>query len=195
MDGDRDSVDSQASTPHHLLYLSWKLWGLAGAASLWEECWDKLIMCLYLIPFVRKKCQLFTIRQCSYCKWETLAIQVCLVLNKFEGRLSSFIKSYPISGNLTSSQDLELGDFVNQEWDGEISRQISGLQSNTCMYSELSHFSRVWLFVTLWTVACQAPLSMRFSRQEEWSGLPCPPPGDLPHPGIKSTSFVSCIGR
>ena len=39
--------------------------------------------------------------------------------------------------------------------------------------------SRVWLFATLWTVAWQAPLSMGFSRQEYWSGWPCPPPGDL----------------
>ena len=39
--------------------------------------------------------------------------------------------------------------------------------------------------VTLWTVTHQAPLSEGFSRQEHWSGLPCPPPGDLPHPGIK----------
>ena len=50
----------------------------------------------------------------------------------------------------------------------------------------LSWFSCVWLFVTPWTVAHQAPLSMRFSRQESWSGLPCPPPGDLPDPGIES---------
>ena len=49
----------------------------------------------------------------------------------------------------------------------------------------LSCFSRVWLFGTLWTVACQVPLSMRFSRQEYWSDLPCPPPGDLPDPGIE----------
>ena len=49
----------------------------------------------------------------------------------------------------------------------------------------LSHFSCVWLFVTLWTVASQAPLSMGFSKQEYWSGLPCPPPGDLPDPGIE----------
>ena len=40
----------------------------------------------------------------------------------------------------------------------------------------LSHFSRVQLFATPWTVAHQAPLSMGFSRQEYWSGLPCPPP-------------------
>ena len=50
----------------------------------------------------------------------------------------------------------------------------------SCLLYMLSRFSRVWLFSTLWTVACQAPLSMRFSRQEYWSGLPFPSPGDLP---------------
>ena len=43
----------------------------------------------------------------------------------------------------------------------------------------------------LWTVARQAPLSIGFSRQEYWSVLPCPPPEDLPNPGIKPTSLVS----
>ena len=55
----------------------------------------------------------------------------------------------------------------------------------------LSHFSHVRLFATLWTVAHQALLSMGFSRQEYWSGLLCPPPGDLPHPGIESASIKS----
>ena len=49
---------------------------------------------------------------------------------------------------------------------------------------------------TLWIIACQVPLSMGFSRQEYWSGLPCPPPGDLPEPGIESTSLnVFCTGK
>ena len=55
----------------------------------------------------------------------------------------------------------------------------------------LSCFSRVWLLVTLGTVACQAPLSMGVSRQEHWSGLPCPPPGDFPNPGIEPGSLMS----
>ena len=46
-------------------------------------------------------------------------------------------------------------------------------------------------FATLWTVAHQASLSMRFSRQEYWSGLPCPPSGDLPDPGIKPAFLMS----
>ena len=56
-----------------------------------------------------------------------------------------------------------------------------------CAYM-LSRLSRVQLFLTPWTVALQAPLSMRFSRQEYWSGLPCPLPGDLPDPGFEPRS-------
>ena len=52
----------------------------------------------------------------------------------------------------------------------------------------LSFFSRVPLFVTLWTVGHQAPLSMGFPRQEYWSGLQCLSPGALPNPGIEPTS-------
>ena len=55
----------------------------------------------------------------------------------------------------------------------------------------LSRFSRVQLFATLWTVARQVPLSMGFSRQEYWSGLPFLPPGDLPDPGIEPLSPAS----
>ena len=59
----------------------------------------------------------------------------------------------------------------------------------------LSHFSCVQLTATLKTIVCQAPLSMGFSRQEYWSGLPCPSPGDLPNPGIKPVSFTcSALG-
>ena len=46
-------------------------------------------------------------------------------------------------------------------------------------------------FATPWTVALQLPPSMGFSRQEYWSGLPCPPPGDLPDPGIEPASLTS----
>ena len=55
----------------------------------------------------------------------------------------------------------------------------------------LSRFSYVRLLVTPWTVAHQAPLSMGFSRQEYWSGLPCLPPGDLSDPGIELVSLMS----
>ena len=55
----------------------------------------------------------------------------------------------------------------------------------------LGCFSPFRLLATLWTVALQAALSMGFSWQEYWSGLPCPPPGDLPDPGIEPVSLKS----
>ena len=66
--------------------------------------------------------------------------------------------------------------------------QIKSVHMVVCV---LSCFSRVLLFLTLQTVAHQAPLSMGFSRREYWSGLPCSPPGDLPNPGIEPTFPVS----
>ena len=54
----------------------------------------------------------------------------------------------------------------------------------------LHALSRIWLFVVARTVAHQSPLSMAFSRQEHWSGLPFPSPGDFPNPGIKTESPV-----
>ena len=55
----------------------------------------------------------------------------------------------------------------------------------------LSRFSHARLFATLWTIAHKAPLSMGFSRQKYWSGLPCHFPGELPNSGIKPTSPMS----
>ena len=55
----------------------------------------------------------------------------------------------------------------------------------------LSHFSHGRLFAILWAVTYQAPLSMGFSRQEYWSGLPCPPSGNLPDLGMEPTSLKS----
>ena len=61
----------------------------------------------------------------------------------------------------------------------------------TCCVLLLSHFNHVWLFATPGTVACQAPPSMGFFRQEYRSALPCPSPGDLPNAGIGPMSPVS----
>ena len=69
-----------------------------------------------------------------------------------------------------------------------VSLHTHGFCFQACM---LSRFSHVWIFATPWTVARQAPLSMGFSRQVYWNGLPCPPPRDLPDPGIKPASLMS----
>ena len=68
----------------------------------------------------------------------------------------------------------------------------AALESRDTQLVELAihSLSRVRLVATSWTVAHQAPLSMGFSRQEYWSGLPLPPPGDLPNPGIKPASLT-----
>ena len=57
-----------------------------------------------------------------------------------------------------------------------------------CVCVCVKSLSRLRFFATPWTVACQDPLSMGFSRQEYWSGLPLPSPGDLPNPGIEPGS-------
>ena len=81
------------------------------------------------------------------------------------------------------------------EFGAKKSIQINLIRLNLSFFSTthyvLSHFSRVQLFATLWTVDHQAPLSMGFSRQEYWTGLPCPPPGDLPDPEIEPLSLMS----
>ena len=56
---------------------------------------------------------------------------------------------------------------------------------------QLACWQSAQLFATSWTVACQSPLSMEFPRQEYWSGLPCPPTGDLTNPGIELPSLMS----
>ena len=81
-----------------------------------------------------------------------------------------------------------------------LSHTYSTRQTSTKLYRNrvinffmciLSHFSHAWLFAILWTEACHAPLSMGFSRQEYWSGLPFPPPGHLSSPGMEPTSLTS----
>ena len=73
--------------------------------------------------------------------------------------------------------------------------KIMQLRYHFCysMFYVLSNFSHIQLCLTPWTVACQAPLSMGFSRQEYWNGLPFLPPGDLPNPGIKPASLISLV--
>ena len=78
---------------------------------------------------------------------------------------------------------------IRQQW-GKINMKIRVLEARYYMY-ELSHFSWVRPFAILWTVALQPPLSMGFPRQKYCRGLPCPPPGDLPDPGIEPASSVT----
>ena len=102
-------------------------------------------------------------------------------------------------------RDSHVPDFLLKKlFPGRDFRQAGGMAPGTlrpkASYSQklIGYFvvvvkllSLVQLFVTQWTAARQAPLSIGFSRQEYWSGLPCPPPGDLPDPGIQLESLMS----
>ena len=66
--------------------------------------------------------------------------------------------------------------------------RMNKMESYSILKVKVKLLSRVRLFATLWTVAYQVPPSMGFSRQECWSGVPFPSPGDLPNPGIKPGS-------
>ena len=71
------------------------------------------------------------------------------------------------------------------KWGKELNRHFS---KEAMKWSEVKLLSRAWFFATPWTVTYQSPLSMGFSRQEYWSGLPFPSPGDLADPGIEPGS-------
>ena len=73
----------------------------------------------------------------------------------------------------------------------DYNQPITDLTALVTATSPQSCFIHVPLFATLWTVTCQTPLSMEFSRQEYSSGLPCPPPGNLSDPGVKPRSLAS----
>ena len=85
----------------------------------------------------------------------------------------------------------QMAGIPTQEYtDTENLQPVKARDIHVCMHV-CCHFSCAQLFAAPWTVALQAPLSMGFSRQEYWSGLPGPPPGDLPHPGIEPSSLES----
>ena len=86
--------------------------------------------------------------------------------------------------------------MVQQFWENNLPTSLNVQRVLTCDLAILSFdtvlscFSHAWLFATLWTVACQAALSVEFSRHDYWSGLPFPSSGDLPDPGIKPISYI-----
>ena len=79
---------------------------------------------------------------------------------------------------------------ISQTWVSLVAQMVKNLSAMQEEEEEVKSLSRVRLFAVLWSTVCQAPLSMDFSRQEYWSGLPCPPPGDLPDPGIRPMSLA-----
>ena len=103
---------------------------------------------------------------------------------------NSLCKQGPFSGGRQRACPLEVWNRVS------FSMKSAGVTTQFGRHSVPAYLNRKWvkllsrvrLFATPWTVAYQAPQSMEFSRQEYWSGLPFPSPGDLPNPGIEPGS-------
>ena len=100
------------------------------------------------------------------------------------------LTSFPISPLVTVFDFFRVYySIARADREGEVKEvRLYGYFLGSAMYAVLNCFSRVRLLATPWTVAHQAPLSMGFTRQEYWSGLPCIPPGDLPDSGTESMS-------
>ena len=116
-------------------------------------------------PMLKLKLQHF-----GHLMWRANSLEITLMLGKIEGRRKRGRQRMRWLDGITDSMDVSLSS--------------SFLYMNEWMKS-LSH---VWLFATPWTIACQAPVSKGFTRQEYWSGLPFPSPGDLPRLGIEPRS-------
>ena len=83
------------------------------------------------------------------------------------------------------------GKIPRTEEPGGLKSMRSQSQTHSAHTVHTYMLNHVQFFVTLWTIAHQAPLSVGFSRQENWSGLPFSSPGNLPNPGIEPASLVS----
>ena len=84
--------------------------------------------------------------------------------------------------------------FLSRPWKSSVVLHVTLWPKNSYKNSKLLHMctlSHIWLFMTPWTESCQAPVSMKFPRQEYWNELPFPSLGDLLDPGF----CVTCIGR
>ena len=92
------------------------------------------------------------------------------------------------SRKLEIPRNISCKDGHNKDRNGMDLTEAEDIKKRWQEYTEVKSLSRVRLFATPWTVAYQAPLSMGFSKQECWSGLPFPSPGDLPDPGIEPGS-------
>ena len=166
-----------------LKYTSRDTWGGRGSGFRWSSDErvnaESLIFGMKLLQFLEeifpgpsksltsnKESQCLEILRSMGAEWDwiPLALSSCVTLTSL--CLHPICKMH-VTATVSKNYGEDWGDTCNPP---------------TCM---LSHISPVWLLVTLWTIAHQAPLLMGFSRQEYWDGLPFPSPGDLPNPGIK----------
>ena len=154
-------------------YESWTIRRLSTAFELW--CWRRLLR----VSWTARRSNKSILKEIS---WEYLLEELMLKLKlQYFGHLMWRADSL--------EKTLMLGQIEGRRKEGQQRmRWLDGIIDSMDMLLLLSRFIHVWLCVTPWTVAHQASLSMEFSRQEYWNGLPLPAPGDLPDPGIKPES-------
>ena len=126
-------------------------------------------------------------------EWKAVKVENSLVLSIPPITYSILRKNAPLRALLDYLQKgtihfygLEVLKISLQAATFLLTLKVSTLKSVFCV---LSHFNHVWLCVTPWTVALQSPVSMGFTRQEYWGGLPCPSPGNLPTQGLNLHLF------
>ena len=135
---------------------------------------------LITLPHVRLRVSVMGLPKVENGSWQPITASSCFLVSFCPG--------------LMEEPGAEIGaNTSGRVWqEAAVEGRVYSLGRGACIYAQL--LSNVWS-ETPWTTSCQTPLSMGFLRQEYWSDLPFPPPGDLPSTGIKCVSCIPCIDR